>query len=170
MNPALSQAQVSVTSAPEHQVEEVDIGRLGEIGFDRGVAALVCGEQVAVFVLRAANGEVRVTAGGGAGDDVEPGDVSVHAVANHDPFSGANVIARGLVGSVGDAATVASPIYKQRFDLVTGRCLDDDAVSLAVYPVRLTSQGRVVVARRPLRAGGPRLLQRPETMAPETML
>ena len=30
---------------------------------------------------------------------------------------------------------MASPIYKQAFDLRTGSCLDDEAVSLRVYRV-----------------------------------
>jgi nitrite reductase (NADH) small subunit len=51
-------------------------------------------------------------------------DGSVHAVSNLDPFSGANVISRGIVGTRGDAPTVASPMHKQVFDLRTGECLD----------------------------------------------
>ncbi|CAM5245980.1 nitrite reductase small subunit NirD [Streptomyces tanashiensis] len=31
---------------------------------------------------------------------------------------------------------MASPLLKQRFDLETGRCLDDDEVAVTVYPVR----------------------------------
>ena len=83
---------------------------------DRGVAALVDGEQVAVFR----------TAGDG-----------LYAVSNHDPFSGAMVLARGIVGSRGDRPTVASPVYKQVFDLQTGQCLDDPAVRLPVHLVRV---------------------------------
>lgn len=84
---------------------------------DRGAAALVSGRQVALFRL---------------GDTGE-----VLAVDHRDPFSGANVMARGLVGSRGDVPTVASPVYKQAFSLATGRCLDDPAVSVPVYPVRI---------------------------------
>lgn len=86
------------------------------LAVDRGAAALVDGHQVAVF--RLANGEV-------------------YAVDHRDPFSGANVMARGLVGTRGDTSTVASPIYKQVFDLATGRCLDDETVSLRSWPVRV---------------------------------
>ena len=32
---------------------------------------------------------------------------------------------------------ISSPIYKQSFDLRTGQCLDDPAVAVAVYRVRL---------------------------------
>jgi nitrite reductase (NADH) small subunit len=87
-----------------------------DLAVDRGAAALLDGHQVAVF--RLASGEV-------------------YAVGHRDPFSGANVMARGLVGTRGDIPTVASPIYKQSFDLRTGQCLDDEAVALESWPVRV---------------------------------
>ncbi|HEX6346145.1 nitrite reductase small subunit NirD [Umezawaea sp.] len=64
-------------------------------------------------------------------------DGGLHAVANVDPFSGAAVLSRGIVGDRGGVAVVASPIYKQAFDLGTGACLDDPTVSIAVHPVRV---------------------------------
>lgn len=84
---------------------------------NRGAAALVGERQVAVFL-------------------VEPG-AELLAVDNLDPFSGAAVLSRGIVGSAGDVLTVAAPVYKQRFDLRTGRCLDDDSIALATYPTRV---------------------------------
>lgn len=90
----------------------------------RGVAALVDGEQVAVFLL--ATGEVV-------------------AVDDRDPFTGVAVLSRGLVGDAGGEPTVASPIYKQRFELRTGRCLDDDSVSIQTWVVRVRD-GQVEVA------------------------
>ena len=90
--------------------------RLDALVPDRGVAALVDGAAVAVFRL-------------------STGDL--HAVANVDPCSGASVLSRGLVGDAEGAPTVASPLYKQRFDLRTGRCLDADVAALAVHPVRV---------------------------------
>ncbi|WP_411110043.1 nitrite reductase small subunit NirD [Streptomyces sp. c-19] len=82
----------------------------------RGVAALLPdGRQVAVFRDRSGR---------------------VYAIDNRDPFTGAQVLSRGLVGSVDGRPFVASPLLKQRFDLETGRCLDDDEVAVAVYPVR----------------------------------
>ncbi|MEU2114676.1 nitrite reductase small subunit NirD [Streptomyces sp. NPDC016459] len=60
----------------------------------------------------------------------------LYAIDNRDPFSGAQVLSRGLVGSADGGPFVASPLLKQRFDLETGRCLDDDEVAVAVYPVR----------------------------------
>ena len=90
---------------------------------ERGVAALVGNVQIALFRTH---------------------DGSVFAVGNHDPFSGANVMSRGIVGSRGDVPTVASPMFKQVFDLRTGSCLDDPEVSLPVYRVELVD-GAVVV-------------------------
>ena len=52
-------------------------------------------------------------------------DGSVHAVGNVDPFSGAAVLSRGIVGDRGGRATVQSPILKQAFALEDGCCLDD---------------------------------------------
>ena len=62
-------------------------------------------------------------------------DGSVHAVGNLDPFYGAPVICHGIVGDRSGTPTVASPLGKQVFCLRTGRCLDDLAVSLPVFPV-----------------------------------
>ena len=93
---------------------------------DRGVAALVDGEQVAVF---------RTSEG------------ALHAVSNRDPFSDAMVISRGIVGSRGDRPTVVSPLYKHVFDLETGECLTDPGVRLHAYPARVRD-GVVEVAVR----------------------
>ncbi|MFJ8017628.1 nitrite reductase large subunit NirB [Streptomyces sp. NPDC096339] len=57
----------------------------------------------------------------------------VYAVGNRDPFSGADVIANGIMGSLGGVPVVASPMHKQVFDLRTGVCLDDPEVSLPVH-------------------------------------
>ncbi|MFG1707876.1 nitrite reductase small subunit NirD [Nonomuraea sp. M3C6] len=83
---------------------------------ERGVCALVDGVQVAVFRTY---------------------DGSVHALGNRDPFSGAYVLSRGIVGTRKGEPTVASPLHKQVFSLVSGVCLDEDAVSVPVYPVRV---------------------------------
>lgn len=97
---------------------------LTRLPVERGVAALLDDRQVALFRLA---------------------DGSLHALDNLDPFSGAMVLSRGVVGSRGDRPTVASPMYKQVFDLRTGACLDDDAVRVATHPVRVTSGGVVEV-------------------------
>src|SRR5262245_59585172 len=85
--------------------------RLDDIVPDTGVAALVGGEQVAVFRI----------------------DQKIYAIGNRDPFSGANVLSRGIVGDINGELIVASPVYKQRFSLITGRCIEDASVSVPVY-------------------------------------
>ena len=107
--------------------------RLDDLAPERGVAALVAGQQVALFRLV---------------------DGTVHAVDQLDPFSGAHVISRGIVGTRGDVPTVASPMYKQVFDLRTGRCLDGvgrEPVHLRAWGVRM--DGDVVLVGAPLPAG-----------------
>ena len=61
----------------------------------------------------------------------------VFAISNFDPFSKAFVLSRGIVGDRQGVPKIASPIYKQNFDLRTGICLDDPSVTLPTYPVRL---------------------------------
>jgi nitrite reductase (NADH) small subunit len=113
---------VAATSvAVDAWVEVCDATRLVP---DRGVAALVHGRAVAVFVLS---------------------DGAVVAIDNVDPCSGASVLSRGIVGEVGGISTVASPLFKQRFDLRTGACLDVDGVRVAVHEARL--DGGVVQVR-----------------------
>ncbi len=40
-------------------------------------------------------------------------------------------------GDAGGEPVVASPLYEQRYALMDGRCLDDPALSVACWPVRL---------------------------------
>ncbi|WP_355661774.1 nitrite reductase small subunit NirD [Halomonas salifodinae] len=68
------------------------------------------------------------------------GTPALYALDNHDPFSGANVIARGIVGDLQGAPVVASPLYKQHFRLSDGQCLEDDAVRLRTWAVRLDGE------------------------------
>ncbi|WP_029106315.1 nitrite reductase small subunit NirD [Mycobacterium sp. URHD0025] len=73
-------------------------------------------------------------------------DGSLHAVGNIDPFSGAAVLSRGIVGDRGGRSTVQSPIKKQAFALDDGTCLDEPAVSIPVYRTRVTPDGLVQLA------------------------
>lgn len=66
---------------------------------------------------------------------VEPGEL--YAVDHRDPVTRSFVMARGIVGSRGDRATIASPLLKQVYDLQTGACLDDPALALATYRTRV---------------------------------
>jgi nitrite reductase (NADH) small subunit len=89
---------------------------LSDLTPGRGVAALLpSGEQVAMFLVAD----------------------TVYALSNMDPFSGAAVLSRGIVGDLGGVAVVASPMHKQHFELRTGRCVEDPSVSVRVYPVRV---------------------------------
>lgn len=72
-------------------------------------------------------------------------DGTVHAVGNVDPFSGAAVMSRGIVGDRAGRVTVQSPIKKQAFALDDGSCLDDPAHCLPVYVTRITPGGDVQV-------------------------
>jgi nitrite reductase (NADH) small subunit len=74
-------------------------------------------------------------------------DGSVHAIGNIDPFSGAAVLSRGIVGDRGGRVTVQSPLLKQAFSLEDGSCLDDPRVTVPVYPVRVTPDRQIQVAR-----------------------
>lgn len=74
-------------------------------------------------------------------------DGSVHAVGNIDPFSGAAVLSRGIVGDRAGRPVVQSPIKKQAFALDDGRCLDDPQVAVPVYRVRV-ADGVVQVGQK----------------------
>lgn len=75
-------------------------------------------------------------------------DGALYALDNIDPFTGAAVLSRGIVGDRAGEPTVASPMLKHRFSLRTGASLDDPAVLLAAYPVR-EHGGWVSVGTRP---------------------
>src|SRR6185312_12460895 len=108
---------------------------LEDIVPETGVAALVGERQVAIFRVRDA----------------------VHAIGNRDPASGVNVLCRGLVGDVGGEAVVASPIYKQHYSLITGRCLEEPELCVPTFLARI-SEGDIWVRAAPLaqRARAPR--------------
>jgi nitrite reductase (NADH) small subunit len=53
-------------------------------------------------------------------------------------------LSRGIVGDKNGVPKIASPIFKQSFDLRSGQCLDDPSVRLRVYGVRVRD-GRVEV-------------------------
>src|SRR5262245_41457437 len=103
----------------------VDVCPLEVIVPGRGVCALVGRHQVAIFRV--------------------PGHDELFALSNYDPFSHAFVLSRGIVGSKGDRLKVASPVYKQSFDLRTGECLDKPDVVIPTFAVRVVN-GRVEVA------------------------
>jgi nitrite reductase (NADH) small subunit len=119
--PTLSSAREPVRSAAEW----TDVCGYDDLPPGTGAAALVAGEQIALVRTR-----------GG----------TVYAIANYDPFSKAFVLARGIVGDKGGIPRLASPIYKQGFDLRTGACFDDPNVRVPVYRVKI-ARGRILVGR-----------------------
>jgi nitrite reductase (NADH) small subunit len=103
-----------------------DVCSLDEVLPASGVCALVAGQQVAVVRTNEA----------------------IYAIGNFDPFSKAFVLSRGIVGDRGGVPKIASPIFKQSFDLRTGKCLDDPLVQVPTYEVRV-ERGRILVSCQP---------------------
>lgn len=103
----------------------VNICPLEAIAPNTGVCALFAGQQVAIF--RVGNGS------------------ELYAIGNYDPFSKAYVLSRGIVGDRNGIPKVASPIYKQNFNLLTGQSFDDENIKLPTYKVRVVDD-RVQVA------------------------
>ena len=99
---------------------------LADLDVDRGVTALVHGQALAIFRTH---------------------DGGVYALGNHDPFTRSSGIARGIVGRRGAVPYVGSPAHGNRFDLRTGRCLDDAHVSVPAYDAKVVD-GYVLVGHR----------------------
>ena len=100
--------------------------RVVELEVERGATALVHGQALAIFRTQ---------------------DDEIYALGNHDPFAKASVIARGIVGVRGGVPFVASPAHRHAFDLRSGRCLDDEHVSIPAYDVRVV-EGVIQVGQR----------------------
>jgi nitrite reductase (NADH) small subunit len=96
-----------------------DICHIDAIVPNSGRCALMDGEQVAIFRVQ------------------KSGNDALYAIHNHDPFSKANVLSRGIIGSVSDRVVVASPIYKQHFCLQTGECIEEQSTQLKTWQVRV---------------------------------
>lgn len=79
-----------------------------------GTRALIDDEQIAVFKIAS----------------------QFYAISAVDPFTKTAVLSRGIVGDIKGRTVVASPLYKQHFDLSSGQCLEDDSVCLKTYPIR----------------------------------
>jgi nitrite reductase (NADH) small subunit len=120
------QASQASASVPASQ-QWVPVCALDDIVPNTGVCALIGGSQVAVFHVNTA-----------------PDEYQVFAIGNYDPNSNAAVLSRGLVGNLGERMVVASPIYKQHFDLRTGECIESPEHSVPSWPARIAN-GRVWV-------------------------
>jgi len=82
-----------------------------------GICALFKEQQVAIFLCKRTQ--------------------HLYAISNHDPIGDANVLSRGIIGSTQDIIYVASPLYKQRFNLATGECLDSEGLRVKTFDVRI---------------------------------
>lgn len=105
----------------------IDVCSVDDLQPNSGICALVDGLQVAIFYM--------------------PDENAVYAVNNYDPLGKANVLSRGMIGDITGQPVVASPLYKQHFNLLTGLCLEDENVAIPVYAIRCNN-GRVEVNTR----------------------
>lgn len=92
--------------------------RQSDLVENSGITALVDGQQIALFYI------------------TKP-EIAVYAIGNHDPFSKTNILSRGILCEIEGRLSVASPMYKQHFDLITGECIEDNSISVPVYPAKI---------------------------------
>lgn len=115
---------MSTEPAPASTRGFEDVCAVSDLEPDWGEVALIGEHQVAVFRMQ---------------------DDTVYACDHADPHSGALVMARGLVGETVDGVpTLASPLYKEVYDLRTGECRTGAELSLPVHRVSI-DDGRVLI-------------------------
>lgn len=95
--------------------EWVKICAVSDLIADAGVPALFKDQAIALFYV----------------------NEQVYALSNYDPIGQANVMSRGIIGSIKSELVVASPLYKEHYSLVTGQCLEQAAFKLTVYAVKV---------------------------------
>lgn len=109
-----------------HVGDWIAVCSLDDIVPNTGVCALINNLQIAIFhVVDSAS--------------------RIFAIDNYDPNADAAVLSRGLVGSLNERVVVASPLYKQHFDLQTGECIEAPEHSVNAYPTRIYD-GKVWIA------------------------
>jgi nitrite reductase (NADH) small subunit len=111
--------RLAETHAPAVAGTWTPVCRHADLIAERGVAALVGPYQVAVFLTF---------------------DGGLYALGNRDPYSGAYVMSRGIVGTRNGEPCVASPMHKQVFSLITGACVDDPDTVVPTYPIRVNDE------------------------------
>jgi nitrite reductase (NADH) small subunit len=102
----------------EQSSQPINLCRKSDLIPYSGICAQFEGQQIAVFYL----------------PDETP---QIHALGNWDPIGKANVLSRGMLGDINGRLVVASPLYKQHFDLLTGECLEDQEIAVPVFTVEL---------------------------------
>ncbi|WP_239502544.1 nitrite reductase small subunit NirD [Vibrio astriarenae] len=106
----------TMTIAPETKTSWLTVCTTADLSPNTGVCALVSGKQVAIFnCTRSGN---------------------LYAIDNFDPIGNANILSRGIIGSINDEPVVASPLYKQHFSLTTGACLEEPEYQVKTYRIR----------------------------------
>ncbi|MGR6832129.1 nitrite reductase small subunit NirD [Aliivibrio wodanis] len=95
----------------------ITICKINELTPQLGACAKVEDNQVALFYCKRSD--------------------RLYALSNYDPIGQANVISRGMMGSVEGEPYLSSPLYKHHFHLETGACIEQPDISLTTYPVRV---------------------------------
>jgi NAD(P)H-dependent nitrite reductase small subunit len=98
----------------------LDVCSVDDLQPNSGICALVEDKQVAIFYM--------------------PEEKAVFAINNYDPIGKANVLSRGMIGDINGVPMVASPLYKQHFNLETGACMDDETVKVEAYAIRINGE------------------------------
>lgn len=103
---------------PQTGTDEMVLCDISDLVENSGICALAEDKQIAIFYLPHT-------------------EQKLFAVSNWDPIGKANVISRGIIGDIKGTLVVASPLYKQHYDLTTGRCLEDDSARLDTFNIKL---------------------------------
>jgi nitrite reductase (NADH) small subunit len=110
----------SEESANTTEQEWCQVCKTDDLVIDSGVCVLVGNKQIALFTVNSGENKPQV-----------------FACDNYDPLGRANVLSRGLLSSIGPMVCVCSPLYKQHYSLLDGKCVEDEQVSVGVYKTRL---------------------------------
>ncbi|MDO6565729.1 nitrite reductase small subunit NirD [Alteromonas sp. 1_MG-2023] len=116
-----------MTAKTEVAAQWHDVCGIDDVVTNSGVCALINDQQIALFSVLQAKQQY------------------LYAISNWDPVGKANVLYRGLIGSIGDDVVVASPLYKEHYVLATGKCVERDDVSVISFPVKIDG-GRILIS------------------------
>jgi nitrite reductase (NADH) large subunit len=104
-------------SSDQAKPEWVNVGSVADFPRDGGAAIKYGDVQIAVFTF-ASRGEW-------------------YACQNMCPHKKAFVLARGIVGTQGEAPKVACPLHKKAFSLESGECVSGEDFSVKIFPVKI---------------------------------
>ncbi len=128
----LTKSNLSSLSAPQKSTW-LKVCELDDLVINSGICALIPSQQgnqqqIAIFTLQTAPSDLAGTT---------PAALQIHALSNWDPIGKANVMSRGIIGSIKHEAVVNSPMYKQHFSLTSGLCIEDPTIALTVYDCQI---------------------------------